>query len=187
MQSISRAQAFVPTLLGERARKIGWELGAAGAGLTLLCLLAQIAIPLPWTPVPITGQTFGVTLIAMLFGKRAMPIVVAYLALGAAGLPVFAAGKAGLMWGPTVGYLAGMVFSATIIGTLADKGWTNSFARALGAGFCGSIAVFACGLVVLNQFVPSEALLTAGLWPFLPGDMIKTSLAALIVSRLNKR
>lgn len=187
MSPFTRTQAFVPTLLGDRARKAGWELAAAGAGLTVLCLLAQIAIPLPWTPVPITGQTFGVTLIAMLFGRRGLPIVVAYLALGAAGLPVFAAGKAGLVWGPTVGYLVGMVFSAAIIGTLADQGWTKSLPRALVAGFCGSIAVFACGLIVLNQFMPSAALLSAGLWPFMPGDVIKTSLAALIVSRMNRR
>jgi biotin transport system substrate-specific component len=88
MASSARAQALVPSLLGERARTLSWELAAGGAGVMALSLLAQISIPLPWTPVPITGQTFGVTLIALLFGQRAVPVVLAYLALGAAGAPV---------------------------------------------------------------------------------------------------
>jgi biotin transport system substrate-specific component len=187
MPSKTRALALVPSLLGDRARTVTWELATVGAGVTLLALLAQVAIPLPWTPVPITGQTFGVTLIALTFGQRAIPVVLAYLAAGAVGLPVFAAAKSGLMWGPTVGYLAGMVISASIIGTLADRGWTKSFWRTLAAGFAGSAAVFTCGLAVLSQFVPMSALLTAGLWPFMPGDVIKTTLAAAIVTGIQAR
>jgi biotin transport system substrate-specific component len=141
--------AFVPRVLGSRAGNLGWEIVAGACGVVLLSVLAQVSIPLPWTPVPITGQTFGVTLIALLFGKRAVPVVVSYLALGAAGLPVFAAGKFGLAWGPTVGYLIGMVFSAGIAGFLADRGFTRSWPRAMVAGFAGSAAVFTCGLLVL--------------------------------------
>lgn len=187
MQLVQSPQSFIPTLLGERAKKIGWELGAALSGLALLCVLAQIAIPLPWTPVPITGQTFGVSLIAMLFGKRSLPIVLAYLALGAAGLPVFAMGASGLVWGPTVGFLVGMVFSSIVIGTLADRGHVKRFSKALLVGFLGSVCVFACGLLVLRQFVPASALLTAGLWPFMPGDIIKTTIAAAVASRMSQR
>ncbi len=181
------SSAFVPRILGERAGHALWEVAAGLSGVILLSLLAQVAIPLPWTPVPITGQTFGVTLIALLFGRRGVPVVLAYLALGAFGLPVFAAGKAGLLWGPTVGYLIGMVFSAGIAGTLADRGFTKTWPRAMLAGFCGSVAVFTCGLLVLNQFVPAETLLAAGLWPFLPGDLIKTTVAAFVASRANRR
>lgn len=180
-------QAFVPRLLGERAGRALWELAAGLSGIVLLSVLAQVTIPLPWTPVPITGQTFGVTLIALLYGKRGVPVVLSYLALGAAGLPVFAAGKAGLAWGPTVGYLIGMVFSAGIAGFLADKGFTKTWPRAMLAGFLGSVAVFTCGLIVLAQFVPASALLAAGLWPFVPGDLIKTTTAAFVASRANRR
>lgn len=182
MRPLSSA-AFVPRILGERAGHALWELAAGASGVLLLSLLAQVTIPLPWTPVPITGQTFGVTLIALLFGRRGVPVVLSYIALGAAGLPVFAAGKAGLVFGPTVGYLVGMVFSALIAGWLADKGFTKTWPRALVAGFSGSLAVFTCGLIVLSRFVPEGTLLAAGLWPFLPGDVIKTSVAALIASR----
>jgi biotin transport system substrate-specific component len=76
-----------------------------------------------------------------------------------------------------------MVLSATIVGTLADRGWTKTMKQSMLAGFAGSIAVFACGLAVLSLFVPADALLVAGLWPFLPGDLIKTTVAAAIASR----
>jgi biotin transport system substrate-specific component len=184
--SASTRSALVPALLGTRAGAPPWEAAVAVTGVLLLSLLAQIAIPLPWTPVPITGQTFGVTLIALSFGRRAVPVVLAYLAVGAAGLPVFAGAKAGLVWGPTVGYLVGMVFSSAAIGILVDRGLVRSFPAALGAGFLGSVAVFGCGLAVLGHFVPEGGLLAAGLWPFLPGDLVKTTLAAAIATRLNK-
>ena len=127
-------------------------------------------------------KTFGVTLIALTFGKRSLPIVLAYLGLGAAGLPVFAAGKAGLAWGPTFGYLIGMVVSSLVVGTLTDFGFAKRFGQAVGIGFLGSLAVFGSGLLVLSYFVPRDALLAAGLWPFVPGDLIKTTLAAAIAT-----
>jgi len=154
------------------------------AGVTLLALLAQIAIPLPWTPVPVTGQTFGVTLIALLWGKkRAFAIVSAYLIVGVVGLPVFAASTMGVA---TSGYLVGMLFSSIVVGHFSDLGWSSSFKKAWFAGFLGSCVTFAFGLTVLSFFVPFEALLISGLLPFLPGDLVKTVTAAFIANKSNK-
>lgn len=186
MATTTRAHALVPSLLGDRARTVSWEIAAGGCGVAALALLAQIAIPLPWTPVPLTGQTFGVTLVGLLFGRRAVPVVLAYLAAGALGAPVFAAAKSGLTFGPTVGYLVGMLLSAVVVGSLVDRGYANTFGRRLAAGFLGSIVVFTCGLAVLSRFVPGEALLTSGLWPFVPGDIIKTTMAAWIVTKASR-
>ncbi|MCJ8275299.1 MAG: biotin transporter BioY [Bdellovibrionales bacterium] len=151
-------------------------------GVIALALLAQVAIPLPWTPVPITGQTFGVTLIALLFGqKRAFSIVSTYIVLGTFSVPVFA-----LAGASSYGYLFGMLLASAVVGHFADKGWTRSFIKSYFAGLIGSCLVFSCGLFWLSYFVPTETLLTAGLIPFLPGDLIKTVSAAFIASRLSR-
>ena len=151
-------------------------------GLAVITLLAQIAIPLPWTPVPITGQTFGVTLVALSWGwKRASVTMGAYLILGSLGLPLFASVGA---LGASSGYLVGMLLSACIVGYLAETGWTDSFFKALTAAYIGSALVLGTGVLVLSYFTPTEALLAAGVLPFLPGDFIKNYLAASIATKL---
>lgn len=157
-------------------------------GVVLLSLLAQVAIPLPFTPVPITGQTFGVTLLALTLGRnRSILTLITYLLVGAAGLPVFAQAQSGLVFGPTIGYLVGMLLASVIMGTLADKGWTSSLKKTFFASFMGSAITFTCGLAVLAFFVPSNMLLMAGLIPFLPGFIIKDTLAATIAYQMNKK
>ncbi len=174
--------AWLPSLLEKSESRAWHEIVAFVSGVGLISLLAQIAIPLPWTPVPITGQTLGVTLVALLWGqKRGVALVVSYLALGASGAPVFANGAAFFVWGPTSGYLLGMILSAALIGHLADRGWTKSLFKTWLACALGSACVFAVGLFVLSYFIPSSLLLGAGLWPFLPGDLIKTLIAISIV------
>jgi biotin transport system substrate-specific component len=153
-----------------------------------LALLAQVSIPLPWTPVPLTGQTFAVYLIALSLGRRrGCAAVAAYLGLGWAGLPVFALGSSRFSPGPTLGYLVGMLAAAWLVGSLADRGWSRSLPRAWAACALGSFCVFAAGLAWLSRFVPANQLLGAGLLPFLPGDAIKTALAASVASEWKKR
>lgn len=161
------------------------------AAVVLLSLLSQLVIPLPFTPVMITGQTFGVTLVALLLGRKLGSIsFFAYLALGIAGLGVFANGKSGLPLGPTGGYLLGMMISTLVVGTLADRGFTESFKKAFIAGAIGSLIVHTLGLIFLEKALPGEQtlaeLLTLGSLPFLPGDLIKTTLAAGLASSLTK-
>lgn len=142
---------------------------------------AQVAIPLPWSPVPVTGQTFAVLLTGAVLGaRRAFLAQALYLAEGAMGLPFFAAGAGGLapFLGPTGGYLAAFPLAAALTGALAERGWDRRFGTMLAAMLLGSAVIFALGLAGLARFVPAAHLATAGLLPFLPGDLVKSSLAA---------
>lgn len=151
-------------------------------GVFFLSILAQVAIPLPWTPVPITGQTFAVLLVSLLWGlKRSSIIMVLYLTVGALGAPVFSLGSTGLVWGPTIGYLAGMLFSSLLMGYLSDIGFTKNIVGVFTAAILGEILIFGFGLFVLSFFVPVKNLLTFGLFPFLPGEVLKLLLAAYLV------
>lgn len=183
---MNKSQALVSRFVVSRGNQLTDNLAAVTCGVVVLSLLAQVSIPLPWTPVPITGQTFGVALIALMWGfKRGFASVLSYLLLGASGLPIFAAGKAGI-GGPTTGYLFGMLAGALVMGTFSDRGYTKSFRKALFASYLGSVCVFFFGLVGLSFFIPREALLTAGLYPFLFGDLLKNTLAALLVTQSEK-
>jgi biotin transport system substrate-specific component len=145
-------------------------------------LAAQIAIPLPWSPVPITGQTWAVLLSGAVLGaRRAFLAQALYLLEGAAGLPVFAGFSAGfaVLAGPTAGYLIAFPFAAAATGLLAERGWDRRFLTMVAAMLLGSVVIFAFGLANLSRFLPGEQLLAAGLLPFLPGDLVKSSLAAL--------
>lgn len=153
-------------------------------GLAILTCLSQVVIPLPFTPVPITGQTFGVIIISMLWGApRSLSILTGYLLLGSLGVPVFAGGASGLV-GPTMGYLIGMLMASYLVGLLSDLGYAKTFKAALLVAYLGSLVIFASGLVGLSFFIPKETLLISGLYPFLLGDFCKNILAAFIVSRL---
>ncbi len=144
-------------------------------------LAAQVEIRLPWTPVPISGQSFAVLLSGLVLGsRRAFLAQLLYLSYGAAGLPVFSGGAAGLirLMGPTGGYLIAFPFAALVTGFLAERGWDRKPSTMFAAMLLGSTVIFALGLAQLSRFVPAEGLLAAGLLPFIPGDLIKSALAA---------
>jgi biotin transport system substrate-specific component len=141
-------------------------------------LMAHIAIPLPFTPVPITGQTFAVLLCGALLGARlGTAAMLAYIVEGAIGLPVFALAP-GLA---SYGYLAGFVAAAFLVGWLADRGWTRDLQHTIGAMLLGEAAIYAFGLAWLARFVPASQLLALGLFPFLIGDAIKLAMAAAVL------
>ncbi len=151
------------------------------AASLLTALAAQIAIPLPWSPVPVTGQTFAVLLSGAVLGaRRAFMAQLAYLAEGAIGLPVFASGAAGVaaLIGPTGGYLVAFPFAAALTGALAERGWDRRFLTTFAALLAGSVLIFALGLAWLARFIPADRLLISGLIPFVPGDLLKSALAA---------
>jgi biotin transport system substrate-specific component len=158
------------------------NLGLIVGASVVTALAAQVAVPVPWSPVPVTGQTFAVTLSGAVLGARRGFLAQAlYLAQGALGLPVFAGGAAGaaVLAGPTAGYLLAFPFAAALTGALAQRGWDRRFATMLPAMLLGSVPVFVAGLAQLSRFIPAEGLLAAGLLPFLPGDLVKATLAAL--------
>jgi len=152
-----------------------------GASL-LTGLAAQVAIPLPFTPVPVTGQTFAVLLTGAALGaRRGFLAQVAYLAEGAMGLPVFAGGAAGaqVLAGPTAGYLIAFPLAAALTGWLAERAWDRRFLTMAGVMLLGSGVIFTLGAAGLARFLPVSQVFAAGVLPFLAGDVIKTSLAAL--------
>ena len=154
------------------------------AASVFIALCAQIAIPLPYSPVPITGQTLAVLLTGILLGsKRGSAAVVAYCAEGAAGLPVFAGGGFGIQHfiGPTGGYLAGFVLAAYICGYLAERGWDRTFILTLLTLITGKAIIYACGLLWLVKWVGFNQVLIMGLYPFIPGMLIKIALATVLL------
>jgi len=155
-------------------------------GFSLLtALAAQVAIPLPWTPVPITGQTFAVLLTGALLGSRLGALaMIAYLIEGASGLPFFAAGGSGvarLLFSPTSGYLLSYPVAAFAVGLLAERGWDRRFLTAAAAMGLGSIIILLSGWAWLARFVSPVAAFQAGVTPFLIGDIIKIALASAVL------
>ncbi|MGH7740918.1 MAG: biotin transporter BioY [Candidatus Eiseniibacteriota bacterium] len=150
----------------------------------LTAAAAQIAFPVPFSLVPITGQTFAVLLSGAVLGpRRAFVAQFLYLVEGAGGLPFFAggAGGAAFLAGPTGGYLIAFPFAAALTGWLCARGWDRHILSMFAAMLIGSMVIFALGLAVLSRFVPAPGLLAAGLLPFIPGDLIKAAAAALAV------
>jgi biotin transport system substrate-specific component len=147
-----------------------------------MALASRVAIPVPWSPVPLTGQTFALPLLVGLLGTRgAVASLVLYLAEGAAGLPVFAPLAAGGMFGPTGGYLLAFPFAAAVTGWLFDRGLVRSYSGRVVAIAAGTLVVFASGAGWLAHFVGVSAALGLGVTPFLIGDGLKTLLAAAVV------
>ncbi len=161
-----------------------FDAGLVVAGSAVIALSAQVAIPLPFSPVPVTGQTFGVLLVASMLGRvRGLAAVLAYLAEGAAGLPVFAGMTAGpaVLLGPTGGYLMGFLPGAYLCGWLAERGFDRTPVRTIASMILGNIAIFALGLPWLARFVGSSNAWALGFWPFLAGDVVKIGLAAALL------
>lgn len=155
----------------------------------LLALSSQIRIHLPFTPVPITGQTLSVLLIGATYGaRRGASSVFVYLLLGAVGAPFWAGGASGLaaLFGPTGGYLVGFLAAAFTMGWLAERHWDRNFKSAWTLFFLGHSTIFVFGILWLSRFVGFQAAILQGYVPFLPGEIIKTTLAALILARIRK-
>jgi biotin transporter BioY len=145
-------------------------------GVLLLALGAQVAIPLK--PVPITGQTFAVLLLAAALGwRRAFAAVVLYIVLGTAGLPVFADVSSAV----TYGSLAGFVLAALVVGFVAELGWDRRLLSAIAAMLLGEVLIYAGGLPWLASFIGWERAFDFGLKPFLIGDILKLLSAALLL------
>lgn len=150
------------------------------AGSVLLTLSSKISVP--FFPVPMTMQTFTVLLLGFALGARlGLVTVLAWLAQGAAGLPVFAGPAAGLAYfaGPTGGYLAGFALAAWATGALAERGWDRSLAGSAAAALLGLAVIYAAGLGWLGTVVGwDKPVLELGLIPFLPGELAKLGLLA---------
>jgi len=191
MQAHTRALA--PSLIG-RTGRTAQEVALVLAGTLLLAIAAKVKVP--FFPVPMTLQTLAVMAIAASFGMRlGVATVLAYIAEGALGLPVFTntpplvAGPAYLL-GPTGGFLAGFVVQALIVGLAADRGWSRSIPKLLVALLAGEVVMMALGFAWLAGFAQLSSGATGlgvasawahGVMPFILGDLLKVALVALAV------
>jgi biotin transport system substrate-specific component len=162
------------------------------AGSALLAICSHIALPLYFTPVPLTLQTFAVLLIGLLLSPQlAAGTIIAYLAECALGLPVFAPAPAltGLahLLGPMGGYLMSYPVAAAVTGMLSRHIHRGIVGAAFSAAV-GSIVILACGALWLNSFahMGAASLLASAILPFLPGDMLKVTAAALVAFGLRR-
>jgi biotin transport system substrate-specific component len=152
------------------------------AATVFIAASARVSFTLPFTPVPVTGQTFAVLLTGITLGaRRGFLALLLYLLEGASGLPVFAGGAAGIvpLIGKTAGYLWAFPGAAAFVGWLASKGWDRRpWTAALAMGL-GSLLILTPGALWLSLFVGGVGpAFTLGFLPFLPGDVVKLALAA---------
>ena len=167
-----------------KQRALLYDAALVVGGSLLIALSAQIAIPLPFSPVPVTGQTLAVLLTGALLGSRRGALsLLAYLAEGLAGLPVFSAGRAGLdhLRGPTGGYLVGFIAAAYLVGYLAERGWDRRPLTTALAMLAGNVALYLPGLAWLAKFVGPAHAPALGLYPFIVGDLLKIALATALL------
>jgi biotin transport system substrate-specific component len=183
MSSVVLADAAVPRpWRASAAARLATNLALIVAGSVLTALAARISIPLPFSPVPITGQTFAVLLVGAALGsRRGAASMALYVAEGAAGLPVFAGGTAGpgVLLGPTGGYLVGFIAAAFVTGWLAERGWDRRPLTTALAMVLGNVVIYLLGVSWLSLFVGVTKAPLLGMVPFFPGDLLKIVLATL--------
>lgn len=174
---LRRGPVFIQTTL---LSNVGKVIVCSG----IIALGAQLELKLPYTPVPITGQSLSVVIGGLLFGRKiALAGTVAYLIEGASGLPVFSGGGAGLhhFAGPTGGYLLGFLPAAVIAGAAKDKGITASPIGVFLTVLAASIPIFSFGVLRLWMIIGDlQTALGSGFYPFIAGDFMKALLASML-------
>ncbi|MGW0552754.1 biotin transporter BioY [Streptomyces sp. NPDC002926] len=172
----SRPGAVLADLLpASRTRDIALVIG--GAALTGIA--AQLTVPVPGSPVPVSGQTFAALLVGTALGaRRGFLSLALYALVGMAGMPWFAEGASGYAM-PSFGYILGMLLAATVVGALARRGADRSVLRTAGAMVVGSVIIYAVGVpyLALATGMTMGQAVAAGLVPFLIGDALKAALA----------
>ncbi|GAA3094303.1 biotin transporter BioY [Streptomyces rectiviolaceus] len=168
-------QVLADLLPASRAKDAAFVLG--GAALTGIA--AQIAVPVPGSPVPVTGQTFAALLVGTALGaRRGFLSLAVYALVGMAGMPWFAEAGSGVA-APSLGYVLGMLLAATVVGALARRGGDRSVLRTAGTMVLGSAIIYAVGVPYLAAATGMSLTqaVAAGLTPFLIGDALKAALA----------
>ena len=163
---------------------VGREVALILGGSLLIALSARLQLILPFSPVPITGQTFAILLLGALYGsKRGLATVLTYFALGVMGLPVFAGGAFGVarLIGPTAGYLAGFLAAAFVVGLLSERGWDRKPWTTASSMIIANVIIYMIGVLWLSRFVGWQRVLSTGFLPFLAGDALKIALATILL------
>jgi biotin transport system substrate-specific component len=175
---------LVPIRVGERMGSRLRHIALIAIGAALIFASSRIAIPVPGSPIPVTGQTFGVLLVGGALGfRRGLASVALYVLIGLIGLPFFAEGKGGVsvILGARGGYILGFLVAASLVGRLAELGWDRRIIGALGAMAIGNVVIYLIGVPWLMAVTHIDLAtgIAQGLTPFLIGDAVKLILAAL--------
>ncbi len=167
-----------------RAGSLAVDAALVAGGSLFVAVLAQVVIVLPFTPVPITGQTLGVLLVGTAYGWRLGTItLLVYLAQIAIGLPFAAEGEGGLdqltLATASGGYLWGFLLAGALCGWLANRGWDRNLGSSLGVMLLGNIVIFLVGVPWLAASIGVSGIeaLELGLYPFVIGDTLKLLIA----------
>ncbi|MGM0652206.1 MAG: biotin transporter BioY [Bacillota bacterium] len=172
-----------------KTRNLTARLTISAIFTALIAILAQFAIPLAFSPVPVTGQTIGVILTALLLDKRTAIIsVFAYLLLGAAGAPVFSLTRGGLymITGPTGGYLWGFLPAVYLASIISGSSLRYSIQKAAVAAVIAMAVIYFCGglqLALIMGYSPQQTFLV-GVLPFLPADLIKAGITVFLALQI---
>jgi len=153
-------------------------------GSALIAIAAQIAIPIPFTPVPLTLQPLAVLLVGVVLGSaRGAAAAALYILEGISGLPVFAQGHGGLVWlaGPTAGYLFSYPLAAWTAGWFSERGWGSSVTRAMAGMLFALAVIYAGGWSWLALIAGPQAAFTMGIVPFVVADIVKIALGAALL------
>ena len=159
------------------------------AGSAVIAIAAQIAITVPFSPVPLTMQPLAVLLVGVVLGsKRGAAAAVLYLLEGASGLPVFAQAKGGALWlaGPTAGYLLSYPFAAFVAGWFSERGWGGSISRAVAGMLVALAVIYAGGWAWLSLLTDARTAFAAGVAPFIAADIVKIALGASLLPYAQK-
>ena len=152
----------------------------------LIAIAAQIAIPLPFTPVPLTLQPLAVIFVGVALGStRGAAAAALYLLEGASGLPVFAQGHGGALWlvGPTAGYLFSYPFAAFVAGFVSERGWGSTIVRAISGMLLALGVIYAGGWSWLAMLTDARSAFVAGVAPFVLADIVKVALGAALLPK----
>jgi biotin transport system substrate-specific component len=196
MQNSARKEVPVPSAvsnlkpailsIGLRGRPLLWRVGAIVLGSLFLALSSYFQVPM--IPVPVTMQTLAVTLVGALYGWRLGGItIVAWLAEGAAGLPVLAGGASGVhhFLGPTGGYLFAFPVAGALMGWLSERGWNgNRVGLAFLGMLLGNAVCLLLGAAWLALLIGPERAIVLGVVPFLVGAVVKSALGAAMLKLL---
>jgi biotin transport system substrate-specific component len=158
-------------------------------GSAIIAIAAQIAVPIPFTPVPLTLQPLAVLLVGIALGSaRGSAAAALYLLEGASGLPVFAQGHGGALWllGPTAGYLLSYPFAAFVAGWFSERGWGSTILRALAGMLTALAIIYAGGWTWLAIIAGPGAAFTMGIVPFVIADIVKVAIGAAVVPHAQK-
>ena len=182
-RGLTIADFLLPIRVGERMGSRVRNIALIVVGALLVFASAKVSIPVPGSPVPITGQTFGVLLVSGSLGfRRGLASVGLYVLIGLIGLPFFAENKGGVsvILGATGGYIVGFLIAGSIVGRLAELGWDRRIVGALGAMAIGNVVIYLVGVPWLMAVTGHDLAwaIANGLTKYIPGDALKLVLAA---------